>query len=226
MSTLDRNYEISISLKDGRLSKTQNNFEIFTTDSNIFNIYITLKDADRRVVQRADLGDYTLKMHVVRPDLAYKEIECTLNADGTSDNFTVDLGADVYNAPGKYSFEFVVTKDTEKLTTSSDNFKVKSSIIDGLTQTYSLDFVTLSNMVQENTAIDDVKFDGKTMYFYSSGECVRRLYLDKAQISMEELVANEPYTAGKGIKISKNGVISMDTNVIRALIKETVKEGE
>ena len=43
MSTLDRNYEISISLKDGRLSKTQNNFEIFTTDSNIFNIYITLK---------------------------------------------------------------------------------------------------------------------------------------------------------------------------------------
>ena len=104
--------------------------------------------------------------------------------------------------------------------------KVKSSIIDGLTQTYSLDFVTLSNMVQENTAIDDVKFDGKTMYFYSSGECVRRLYLDKAQISMEELVANEPYTAGKGIKISKNGVISMDTNVIRALIKETVKEVE
>ena len=79
MSTLDRNYEISISLKDGRLSKTQNNFEIFTTDSNIFNIYITLKDADERVVQRADLGDYTIKIHVVRPDLAYKEIECTLN---------------------------------------------------------------------------------------------------------------------------------------------------
>ena len=222
-SLLDRNYELEISLKDGRLIKKSNgSLELYDTDKNIFNMTVKLKDKEGRVVPESDMTGYRLFVYVVRPDLAYREIECTQS----NGEFLVEFGDDVWSASGKYNFEFKVKKDDEELTSSPETFTIKNSITTGLTQTYSLDFVTLSNMVQENTAIDDVKFDGKTMYFYSSGECVRRLYLDKAQISMEELVANEPYTAGKGIKISKNGVISMDTNVIRALIKETVKEGE
>ena len=44
MSILDRNYEVTISLKDGKLKK-EKNFEVFTTDANIFNIYVALKNA-------------------------------------------------------------------------------------------------------------------------------------------------------------------------------------
>ena len=223
MSILDRNYEVTISLKDGKLKK-EKNFEIFTTDENIFNIYVALKNADNQLLTRAELADYTIKIHIVRPDLAYKTVTCAINPDGVSDNLSIDLGSDVWSAPGKYKFEFLVEKDNEVLTTSDDSFTIKASLVDGLVEAHSLDFVTLSAMVEENNAIDDVKFDGKTMYFYSGEDCVRKVYLDKSKVPMEELVENEPYSGGKGIKISKNGVISIDTNVIKALVKEVVKE--
>ena len=55
-------------------------------------------------------------------------------------------------------------------------------------------------------------------YSWNKEEIMRALNIDKNEL--ERIL--KKYNA----KISKNGVISMDTNVIKALIKETVKEGE
>ena len=77
----------------------------------------------------------------------------------------------------------------------------------------------------KESKLDDVKFDGKTMTFYADGNVVRKCYLDKSNVSLEELVEEQPYKAGKGVDISKNGVISISTNSLKALIREVLKEG-
>ena len=46
MGSLDRKYEIEMSLKDGKLTKKQDRFEIYSTDKDILKFYIRLKDVE------------------------------------------------------------------------------------------------------------------------------------------------------------------------------------
>ena len=130
MGSLDRKYEIEMSLKDGKLTKKQDKFEIYNTDKDILNFYITLKDVNDVVISNTDLHTYDVKMIIVRPELIYKEVTCEV--DGNKDRLICEIGNDVLSIAGTYKFELRVEKDGEIVTSSPENFVVKKSIADGL----------------------------------------------------------------------------------------------
>ena len=130
MGALDRRYEIEMSLKDGRLIKKQDRFEIYTTDKDILKFYITLKDVEDVIVSNTNLHTYDVKMIIVRPELICKEIICDI--DSPKDNLICEIENDMLSIPGTYKFELRVEKDGEIVTSSPETFTVKNSIADGL----------------------------------------------------------------------------------------------
>ena len=130
MGSLDRKYEIEMSLKDGGLIKKQNKFEIYNTDKDILKFYITLKDVDDVIVSNTDLHTYDVKMIIVRPELIYKEVTCEI--DNPKDKLVCEIANDMLSIAGTYKFELRVEKDGEIVTSSPENFIVKKSIADGL----------------------------------------------------------------------------------------------
>ena len=62
MGSLDRRYEIEMSLKDGKLTKKQDRFEIYSTDKDILKFYIILKDVEDVIVSNTNLHSYDVKM--------------------------------------------------------------------------------------------------------------------------------------------------------------------
>ena len=130
MGSLDRKYEIEMSLKNGRLTKKQNKFEIYSSDRDILNFYITLKDVEGIIVSNTNLHTYDVKMIIARPNLVYEEVAC--NVDDSEDRLICEIGNDVLSIVGIYKFELRVEKDGEMLTSSPAIFEVKKSIADGL----------------------------------------------------------------------------------------------
>ena len=119
MGALDRKYEIEMSLKDGKLTKKQDKFEIYSTDKDILKFYITLKDVEDVIVSNTNLHSYDVKTVIVRPELIYKEVAC-------------EIANDVLSIAGTYKFELRVEKDGEIVTSSPETFVIKKSIADGL----------------------------------------------------------------------------------------------
>ena len=130
MGSLDRKYEIEMSLKDGKLTKKQDKFQIYSTDKDILKFYITLKDVEDVIVSNTNLHLYNVKMIIVRPELVYKEVAC--NVDDSEDRLICEIGNDVLSIVGIYKFELRVEKDGEIVTSSPETFVVKKSIADGL----------------------------------------------------------------------------------------------
>ena len=130
MGALDRRYEIEMSLKDGKLTKKQDKFQIYSTDKDILKFYITLKDVEDVIVSNTNLHTYDVKMVIVRPELIYKEVACEI--DNPKDKLICEVGNDVLSIVGIYKFELRVEKDGEMLTSSPAIFEVKKSIADGL----------------------------------------------------------------------------------------------
>ena len=130
MGSLDRKYEMEMSLKDGKLTKKQNAFEIYSTDKDILNFYIRLKDVDDVIVSNTNLHLYNVKMIIVRPELVYKEVACEI--DNPKDKLICEIANDILSIAGTYKFELRVEKDGEIVTSSPESFVVKKSIADGL----------------------------------------------------------------------------------------------
>ena len=130
MGSLDRRYEIEMSLKDGKLTKKQDRFEIYSTDKDILKFYITLKDVDDVIVSNTNLHTYDAKMIIVRPNLTYKEVVCEI--DNPKDKLICEIENDASFIVGTYKFELRVEKDGEIVTSAPENFVVKKSIADGL----------------------------------------------------------------------------------------------
>ena len=130
MGALDRRYEIEISLKDGKLTKKQDRFEIYSTDKDILKFNITLKDVEDVIVSNTNLHLYNVKMIIVRPELVYKEVACEI--DDNKDRLVCEIGNDVLSIAGTYKFELRVEKDGEIVTSSPAISEVKKSIADGL----------------------------------------------------------------------------------------------
>ena len=130
MGSLDRRYEIEMSLKDGKLTKKQDKFEIYSTDKDILNFYIRLKDVDDVIVSNTNLHLYNVKMIIVRPELVYKEVACEI--DDNKDRLVCEIANDMLSIAGTYKFELRVEKDGEIVTSSPETFVVKKSIADGL----------------------------------------------------------------------------------------------
>ena len=103
MGALDRRYEIEMSLKDGKLTKKQDRFEIYSTDKDILKFNITLKDVEDAIVSNTDLRTYDVKMIIARPNLVYEEIDC--NVDDSEDRLICEIGNDVLSIVGIYKFE-------------------------------------------------------------------------------------------------------------------------
>ena len=130
MGALDRKYEIEMSLKDGKLTKKQNAFEIYSTDKDILKFYITLKDVEDVIVSNTNLHSYDVKMVIVRPELIYKEVACEI--DDNKDRLVCEIANDMLSIAGTYKFKLRVEKDGEIVTSSPESFVVKKSIADGL----------------------------------------------------------------------------------------------
>ena len=130
MGSLDRKYEIEMSLKDGKLTKKQDKFQIYSTDKDILKFYITLKDVNDVVISDTDLNTYDVKMIIVRPELIYKEVTCEI--DNPKDKLVCEIANDMLSIAGTYKFELRVEKDGEIVTSSPETFTVKKSIADGL----------------------------------------------------------------------------------------------
>ena len=130
MGALDRRYEIEMSLKDGKLTKKQDRFEIYSTDKDILKFYITLKDVEDVIVSNTDLRTYDVKMIIARPNLVYEEVDCNVN--DSEDRLICEIGNDALSIAGIYRFELRIEKDGEIVTSSPGSFVVKKSIADGL----------------------------------------------------------------------------------------------
>ena len=130
MGALDRRYEIEMSLKDGKLTKKQDKFQIYSTVKDIVKFYIILKDVEDAIVSNTDLRTYDVKMIIARPNLVYEEVDC--NVDDSEDRLICEIGNDVLSIVGIYKFELRVEKDGEIVTSSPESFVVKKSIADGL----------------------------------------------------------------------------------------------
>ena len=130
MGALDRRYEIEMSLKDGKLTKKQDRFEIYSTDKDILKFYIILKNVDDVIISNTDLRTYDVKMIIARPNLVYEEVDC--NVDDSEDRLICEIGNDVLSIVGIYKFELRVEKDGEIVTSSPETFVIKKSIADGL----------------------------------------------------------------------------------------------
>ena len=99
-----------MSLKDGKLTKKQNNkFEIYNTDKDILKFYITLKDVDDIIVSNTNLHTYDAKMIIVRPNLTYKEVVCEI--DNPKDKLICEIENDASYIVCTYKFELRVEKD-------------------------------------------------------------------------------------------------------------------
>ena len=130
MGSLDRKYEIEMSLKDGKLTKKQNAFEIYSTDKDILKFNITLKDVEDVIVSNTNLHTYDVKMVILRPELVYKEVACEI--DDNKDRLVCEIANDMLSIAGTYKFELRVEKDGEIVTSSPETFVIKKSIADGL----------------------------------------------------------------------------------------------
>lgn len=131
MGLLDRKYEIEMSLKDGKLTKKQNNkFEIYNTDKDILKFYITLKDVEDVIVSNTNLRTYNVKTIIAKPNLTYKEVICSV--DDFEDRLICEIENDASFIVGTYKFELRVEKDGEIVTSSPETFTIKKSIADGL----------------------------------------------------------------------------------------------
>ena len=130
MGALDRRYEIEMSLKDGKLTKKQDRFEIYSTDKDILKFNITLKDVEDVIVSNTNLHTYDVKMIIARPNLTYREVICDI--DNPKDKLVCEIANDILSIAGTYEFELRVEKDGEIVTSSPAIFEVKKSIADGL----------------------------------------------------------------------------------------------
>ena len=130
MGARDRRCEIEMSLKDGKLTKKQDKFQIYSTDKDILKFHITLKDVEDAIVSNTDLRTYDVKMIIARPNLVYEEVDC--NVDDSEDRLICEIGNDVLSIVGIYKFELRIEKDGEMVTSSPAIFEVKKSIADGL----------------------------------------------------------------------------------------------
>lgn len=167
MANLNRDYLISINIKEGNLETPKMIF--YNTDKATSNMFIKLvinmsvNENIKDYVTLQNATDYKVVLNVIKPKSNnYKTLEATLlNKDEAL--FHIDLPAEFKDQVGDYIFEFEVSSKVENvdesITTSSSTYTVNKSILTGLNEEIesSPDLPVLKELINqvENFATKD-----------------------------------------------------------------------
>lgn len=167
MANLNRDYLISINIKEGNLETPKMIF--YNTDKATSNMFIKLvinmsvNENIKKYVTLQNATNYKVVLNVIKPKSNnYKTLEATLlNEDEAL--FHIDLPNDFKDQIGDYIFEFEVSSKVENvdesITTSSSTYTVNPSILTGLNEEIesSPDLPVLKELIKqvENYATKD-----------------------------------------------------------------------
>lgn len=223
--SLDRNYEIEINLKDSKLKTCT--MELYSTDANIFNIFVILKDSSGTVITNADLSNYVVKMFAVTPDKTYVEHTGTVVVG--EDKLLFDLPEKFSNKIGVHKCEFTVKKDTEVICTNSFDYTIKAPVHNGLSpekpgtrRAKKSPYDEVSERLYSKC--DDFTFDGKVLTMLGDGKVIRKVYLDKTIAPIANKKEAGIVKIGEGLNVTKAGEINVNCNFIEEVVKKVTEE--
>lgn len=231
LTNLDRNYQIEISLTDGKL-KTNGSYDVYTSDTKIFNYYVKLAKGKNDYVLNADLSSYTVTLYAIKPDNTYVEMNGVVN--GSEDRLLFDLDAKFNNQVGTYKCEFKVTNGDETVGTNSFTYTVKAPLHEGLSPEVSGASVMSAKSISPydatneridelmNSKYDDFRCDGQKLDMIANGKILRSIYLNKLTMPIANTKEMGAVKIGKGLKVVK-GSVTLDTKVVEDIIKESIK---
>ncbi len=141
MANINRDYLIINDVKKSNVSLDNGSITFYITDKNTQNIFVNLviNISDNTLIQKytniENAEDYTLTMHIVKPDNTYKIIQGKLH-DKANAIFEFDLPDYCCDKVGSYRCELLTKcyiNDREEITTSNKiTYKVKSSVLNDL----------------------------------------------------------------------------------------------
>ena len=141
MANINRDYLIINDVKKSNVSLDNGAISFYITDKNTQNIFVNLviNISDNKLIQKyaniENAEDYTLTMHIVKPDNTYEIIQGKLH-DKANAIFEFDLPDYCCDKVGSYRCELLTKcyiNDREEITTSNKiTYKVKSSVLNDL----------------------------------------------------------------------------------------------
>ena len=141
MANINRDYLVINDVKKSNISLDNGSITFYITDKNTQNIFVNLviNISDNKLIQKyaniENAEDYTLTMHIVKPDNTYKIIQGKLH-DKANAIFEFDLPDYCCDKVGSYRCELLTKcyiNDREEITTSNKiTYKVKSSVLNDL----------------------------------------------------------------------------------------------
>ena len=141
MANINRDYLVINDVKKSNISLDNVSITFYITDKNTQNIFVNLviNISDNKLIQKyaniENAEDYTLTMHIVKPDNTYEIIQGKLH-DKANAIFEFDLPDYCCNKVGSYRCE-LLTKytigDNEEIVTSNEiTYKVRASVLNDL----------------------------------------------------------------------------------------------
>ncbi|MGL4655824.1 MAG: hypothetical protein ACRCWM_08070 [Sarcina sp.] len=224
--SLDRNYEIEISLKDSKVKTPV--MELYSTDSNIFNMFIKLKDVNGTIVQNADLPNFEVILFAVNPDSTYVEHTGVIIED--EDKLLFDLPSKFSNKIGVHKCEFTVKKDTEIICTNSFEYTIKAPVHNGLSpETLTKSSRKVLSPYEEVSQrlyakCDDFTFDGKVLTMLGDGKVIRKVFLDKTIAPVANKKEAGIVKVGNGLNVNDNGNLTVNKSFIEEVAKKVTEE--
>ena len=141
MANINRDYLIINDVKKSNVSLDNGSISFYITDKNTQNIFVNLviNISDNPLIQKyaniENAEDYTLTMHIVKPDNTYEIIQGKLH-DKANAIVEFDLPDHCCDKIGPYRGELLTKcyiNDREEITTSNKiTYKVKSSVLNDL----------------------------------------------------------------------------------------------
>ena len=141
MANINRDYLVINDVKKSNISLDNGSITFYITDKNTQNIFVNLviNISDNKLIQKyasiENAEDYTLTMHIVKPDNTYEIIQGKLH-DKANAIFEFDLPDYCCDKVGSYRCELLTKcyiNGREEITTSNKiTYKVKSSVLNDL----------------------------------------------------------------------------------------------
>ena len=144
MANINRDYLVINDVKKSNISLDNGSITFYITDKNTQNIFVNLviNISDNKLIQKyaniENAEDYTLTMHIVKPDNTYEIIQGKLH-DKVKAIFEFDLPDYCCDKVGSYRCELLTKcyiNDREEITTSNEiTYKVEPSVLNDLDET-------------------------------------------------------------------------------------------
>lgn len=210
---INRDYLIINDVKKSNITLDNGSMFFYITDKNTQNIFVNLvinisnNDLIQKYANIENAEDYTLTMHIVKPDNTYKIIEGKLH-DKEKAIFEFNLNEDCCDEIGTYRCELLTKCNIdghEEVTTSNKlTYKVKSSVLNDLDEiTEAPEYPLVIQLFDKLSDIEQYEEDRR------ANELARQLAEEQRQTRFNELDADMT----DSIQAMDNKVVEVENRV-------------